>query len=257
MSKLPISAFIIALNEGDRIGVTIASLRDLVDEIVVVDGGSSDDTVKAATDAGASVFTNPWPGYGLQKRFGEDQCRHKWLLNLDADEAISPALAEEIRAVFAGTPENYSGYTMRVCHILPGESDIPKRTQVNTCLRLYHRDKGRFSDSPVHDSVILTEGRTAALSAPVLHRSYRSFTHALDKVNRYSAMQADDMVRRGQGVATPRIYAEFFVNFFKAYFLRGYVFRGTRGFNYAMLFAFSRFARLAKWYELTHGEKKP
>ncbi|MEP2437055.1 MAG: glycosyltransferase, partial [Roseibium sp.] len=79
---LPISVFIIAKDEADRIGRTITSVRDWVDEVIVIDSGSSDGTVAVAEQLGARVLENAWPGYGPQKRFGEDQCRNDWLLNL-------------------------------------------------------------------------------------------------------------------------------------------------------------------------------
>jgi glycosyltransferase involved in cell wall biosynthesis len=254
MTKLPLSVFIIAHNEGDRIRHTIESVSGWVDEVIVIDGGSNDNTVAASEAAGAKTLYHEWKGYGLQKRFGGDQCRNTWLLNLDADEAVSPELKTEIHALFAGGLENHAGYRLRICNMLPGEAEIPRRTQVNEVLRLYNKTLGRFSDSPVHDSVI-TDGKVATLKGSVYHRSYRSYAHAIDKMNRYSSMQAEDMIQRGQSVSAPRIMAEFFGNFIKAYFFRLYMFRGVRGFNYAMLYAFSRFTRLAKWYEETHQDK--
>ena len=84
--KLPISCFIIAQDEADRIGKTIQSVKELVDEIIVIDSGSTDGTQKAAEEMGCKVFFNKWNGFGPQKRFGEDCSKNKWLLNLDADE---------------------------------------------------------------------------------------------------------------------------------------------------------------------------
>src|SRR3954463_10532396 len=98
---LPISIFIIAQNEADRIGDTIRAVRGLSDDVVVIDSGSTDGTQAAAEALGARVIYNPWPGYGPQKRFAEDQCRHKWMLNLDADEVTPPGLFQEIIALFA------------------------------------------------------------------------------------------------------------------------------------------------------------
>ncbi len=89
---LPLSVFIIAKNEADRIGATIRAVRDLTDDVVVIDSGSTDGPKAVAEGLGARVIFNAWPGYGLQKRFGEEQCRHEWLLNIDADEELSPTL---------------------------------------------------------------------------------------------------------------------------------------------------------------------
>ena len=98
-ARLPLSVFIIARDEADRIAQTIRSVRDWVDEVIVVDSGSVDATVAVAEAEGARVVFNAWPGYGPQKRFGEDQCRNDWLFNLDADEVVTPGLADEIRAL--------------------------------------------------------------------------------------------------------------------------------------------------------------
>jgi len=86
----PISVYIVAKNEADRIGRAVRSVVQWVDEVIVVDSGSEDATVLVASEAGARVLYHAWPGYGPQKRFGEDQCRNEWLLNLDADEEVSP-----------------------------------------------------------------------------------------------------------------------------------------------------------------------
>jgi glycosyltransferase involved in cell wall biosynthesis len=249
-THLPISVFITALNEADRICHAIASVRDWADEIIVIDSGSSDDTVKVARSLGAGVLFHPWQGYGQQKRFGEEQCHNDWLLNIDADEAVSPELAREIQALFADGFPKHTGYMLRACHMLPGDETVPRFTQVNTVLRLYNKRFANFSDSLVHDSVIMKQGSVGVLKGPLYHRSYRSFAHFIDKMNRYTTMQAQDMIARGQRVGVARIYVEFLVCFIKAYFFHLYIFRGARGFHYAMLYAFSRLARLAKWQEL-------
>ena len=93
-----LSAFLIVKNEAERLPRTLEALRGLADEIVVVDSGSTDATVEIATSFRARVFIREWPGYGPQKRFAEDQCCHNWLLNVDADEVVTPELATEIRS---------------------------------------------------------------------------------------------------------------------------------------------------------------
>jgi glycosyltransferase involved in cell wall biosynthesis len=97
----PLSVFIIARDEADRITRTLEAVSALSDDIIVIDSGSRDGTVALAKEAGARVIHNEWPGYGQQKRFAEQQCRHNWMLNLDADEVVPPELAGEIAALFA------------------------------------------------------------------------------------------------------------------------------------------------------------
>lgn len=253
MSKLPVSVFIIAVNEGDRIGRTIESVQGWVDEIVVIDSGSTDDTVKVSESLGARVIHHAWPGYGPQKRFGEEQCRNDWVLNLDADEVVSVKLKEEIVALFAGGHPPHAGYRFDIVEMIPGERVPSRFAHIINVIRLYDRRCGRFSNSTVHDTVQMEKGTVGELSNIVEHRSSRSLTHSIEKLNRYSTMQAENMIQRGVKPAffCLRLLAEFPISFLKAYLLRRYFLKGTYGFINAMNYAFSRFARLAKYWELT------
>jgi glycosyltransferase involved in cell wall biosynthesis len=247
--NLPISAFIIAHNEADRIGRAIASVRGLADEVIVINSGSSDATVNVSESAGARVVYNDWPGYGLQKRFGEEQCRHRWLLNLDADEELTPELAAEIRNRFAAGEPEVAGFVLRIRDLLPGETKLAPFAHTNYALRLYNRTKARFSESPVHDSVIVREGETLMLDHPMLHRSFRSIAHALEKINSYSSVQAANLRDKEIPFPVIRLCIEFPIAFFKTYFLRGYILRGWRGFIYSAIYSFGRFIRIAKYLE--------
>ena len=117
---LSLSVFIIALNEADRIGDVIRSVGDLATDLLVVDSGSRDGTVELARSLGARVLHRDWDGYGPQKRFAEEQCRNDWLLNLDADEVVSPELAAEIRRLFADGPDR-DAYRIGIAETFPGE----------------------------------------------------------------------------------------------------------------------------------------
>jgi len=249
IDKLPISAFIIAHNEADRIGRTINAVRDWVDEVIVIDSGSTDATVRVCEGLGARAIYNSWPGYGLQKRFGEDQCKNRWLLNIDADEEIIPALAEEIRGLFSGGMPELAGFILRIRDLLPGEKKLALFAHTNYALRLYNREKARFSDSPVHDTVQVMQGETRMLKAPVLHRSFRSLAHAIDKMNFYTSMQAGHLLKKGMAFPTLRLMTEFPLAFLKDYILRGYILRGRRGFINSVVYGFTRFIRIAKYLE--------
>ena len=106
----PVSCYIRTLNEERLLGKVIAAVREVVDEVVVVDSGSTDATVAIAEAAGARVVHQAWLGNGCQKRFAEDRCRHDFLLDLDADEVVSAELGAAIRALFAaGRPSLPAG----------------------------------------------------------------------------------------------------------------------------------------------------
>lgn len=254
---LPLSIFIIARDEADRIRPVIAAVRGLSDDIVVIDSGSTDGTPAVAEAAGARVVFNPWPGYGLQKRFGESQCRHDWMLNIDADEEVTPALADSIRALFAAGAPKPAGYRIRIVEMFPGEAEPHRWAYGLSPVRLYHRAAGRYSDSTVHDRVEM-QPDAAVLTLPgiIAHRSVRSLGEQLDKLNAYSDMQADNMIARGESVSRLRMGLEFPLNFIKAYVGRRHVLRGSYGFMTAMNYAFFRYLRAAKYWERRLGRRR-
>jgi glycosyltransferase involved in cell wall biosynthesis len=249
-APLPLSIFIIAKNEADRIGATIEAVQGLSDDLIVVDSGSTDGTQEVAAGLGARVVHNPWPGYGPQKRFAEDLCRHVWMLNLDADEVVPPNLAGEIRRLFAEGEPPVAAYRLGIAEIFPGESKPHRWAYTLWPVRLYRRDRGRYSPSPVHDRVDLEPGTpTRRLRGVIHHFSVRSLGDQLDKLNRYSDQQADDLAARGVEIPTWRVFVELPANFLKAYFGRRHFARGVYGFLTAMNYAISRHLRVAKHYE--------
>lgn len=246
----PLSVFIIALNEADRIGRTIAAVRALSDDIVLVDSGSTDGTQALAESLGARVIHHDWPGYGQQKRFAEEQCRHPWLLNIDADEVIPPDLAGEIAALFAHGEPSHDAYRIRIAEIFPGEGAPHRFAYALSPVRLYRSDKGRYSPSPVHDRVDLAPGaRVAKLAGTIHHYSVRSLGEQMDKLNAYSDAQADDLDQRGEELSALRLGLEFPANFLKAYIGRRHALRGVYGFMTAMNYGFYRYLRVAKHWE--------
>lgn len=247
---LPLSVFIIAHNEADRIGATIRAICHLTDDLVVVDSGSSDGTQAIAASLGARVVHNSWPGYGQQKRFAEDQCRHEWLLNLDADEVVPEDLAQEIQALFAAGEPRRSAWRIKIAEIFPVERRPHPFAYRLTPVRLYRKDAGRYSASPVHDRVVLEPHVTPGRLKHVMHHfSVRSLGDQLDKLNRYSDQQADDLEARGIIISRWRVFVELPGNFLKAYIGRRHILRGTYGFLTAMNYAISRHLRIAKHVE--------
>jgi len=250
--KLPLSVFIIALNEADRIGPVIRAVMDWVEEVLVVDSGSTDGTQELARSLGARVIHHDWPGYGPQKRFAEEQCRHDWLLNLDADEVPEAALEGTIRALFAGGEPALQGYRIRTVMALPGQARPHRFAPRHNYIRLYDRRHGRFADSATHDAVAMYSGRVGTLSPIIAHYSIRDHADLIAKLNRYSSAQAAEIVARGKGrrYGAFRAMTEFPVNLFRYFFLKGYWVFGLYGLELAAIIAFFRFARIAKVREI-------
>ncbi len=249
--KLPLSVFIIAKNEADRIPATLASVRHWVDEVIVVDSGSSDETVAVSEAMGARVVYRAWEGYGPQKVFAEGLCRNDWVLNLDADEEVSPELAAEIQALFApgAPPSDLSAYTVPILPCYPTRTPGHPWTAFHHPVRLYDRRRAGFKPEPVHDSVIVHSGRIGHLTGFVWHRSFRSLSHHLAKVNETSSWRAEDLVRRGRIPSAWRLFLEPLWAFWKSYLLRREFANGTTGVVISHMYAFQRFIRLAKAWE--------
>lgn len=258
-----ISVFIITKNEADRIVGVINAVKEIADEILVIDSGSEDETCKVAAEAGAKVMFNKWQGYGQQKIFGENQCRNKWILNIDADEEVSKELCVEIKKIFSenfqgNLSENFWGFRVKIVNKFRFEKKPKKLAYYYNQLRLYNKDFAGFKNSSVHDSVELKEknsGKIGQLKNIIYHQSFRSYTHWIDKLNSYSQMQAQDSFKKGK---CPNIFKVFFTPifaFFKAFFVRRYFIYGFDGLTYSALFAFSRFAKAIKTRELFQAKK--
>lgn len=246
----PLSIFIITLNEADRLGAALEAIADLSDDIVVIDSGSTDGTQALAENYGARVIHHAWPGYGLQKKFGENQCRHAWMLNIDADEIVSPELKAAIRAALAVPNLVPTGFKTKIAEMFPGETKAHAWAYVLSPVRLYHKSIGRYSASPVHDRVDLDAGTpVCTLDGLIEHRSIRSLGHELSKLNAYADMQADDLDAKGRNISALRLVFEFPLTFLKAYIGRRHFVRGLYGFMTAMNFAFYRYLRVAKHWE--------
>lgn len=247
MNRLPVSVFIIAKNESDRIPVAIRSVRDWVEEVIVIDSGSEDDTVPISEALGARVLFRAWTGYGEQKVYGESLCRRDWILNIDADEEIGPELRDEISALFrTGEPADCVAYRLPVLPLYPFQASGHPWTVTNFPVRLYRKDKAGFSTSTVHDSVIVRAGKIGRLKGMLVHRSYRSLAHHVDKVNFYSSAQAEDLFRKGRNPSGLVLLLTPIFAFFKQYILRREFINGIDGVVVSYMYAFHRFIRVAK-----------
>ena len=240
-----VSVFVIARNEAARIGRTLAALA-WADQIVVVDSGSTDETVAIAEAAGAEVHHRDWNGYGPQKVFAEGLCRNEWLLNVDADEVVTPDLANEIQRV--ATTAAPGGYRIRILNVYPGDTKPRAFANDYNVVRLYHRSVGGYRDHPLFDRVEL-KGQPGQLQAPIHHFPLTSWHHFVEKENAYSTYNADQSRLRGRTGLVIRLIFEMPIAFVKFYFLRRHIFGGWKGFMFSLTAAFARTLRIAKMLE--------
>jgi glycosyltransferase involved in cell wall biosynthesis len=242
VSRIPVTCTIIAKDEADRIGRCIASVRDLVEDVVVIDSGSSDDTAAIAQSLGARVVHNPWPGYGPQKRFAEDQAQHDWILNLDADEWLPPEARAEVASFFAGKVPDLAGYRFRLKTVYP-HRDAPRPfADYHAYVRLYDRRRCRFPDSLAFDAIPFDRETMRDARAPIYHQTIRSLTHLLQKNKRYFLLQSVE-ISRPKWKALLRLPFEPLAVFLKYYLLRRHVTGGFFGLRFAATIAWLRVYR--------------
>ena len=245
-----LSIFIITKNEADRLPKTLKAVSSLSSDIVVIDSGSTDGTQEIAMQYGAKVIHNDWPGYGLQKQFGENACKNDWLLNIDADEVISDELRYEIMNLFGAPNLAPQGFEIGIAEVFPFESAPKPWSYALWPVRLYHKSIGRYNPSIVHDRVDLEHGtKITSLKGMIAHYSVRSIGDQLNKLNAYSDDQAKDLITRNKKILGLRLIFEFPIGFLKAYFGRRHFLRGSYGFMSAMNYAFYRYLRIAKYFE--------
>ncbi|MDA0782859.1 MAG: glycosyltransferase family 2 protein [Rickettsiales bacterium] len=253
MQKLPISVFIIAKDEEDRIPRPIKSVIGWVDEVIVIDSGSSDKTMAVSASLGAKTVFNEWKGYGPQKVYGETLCKNQWLLNIDADEEITPELRDEIIELFKAGEPQCKAYHVRIKVLGTFDKNPHRFAPYHNQLRLYHKDFAGFKDSTVHDSVVPKDGihcPLGQLKNIIHHRTFRSYGHAIAKINRYSTMQAEHMYKKGRKPSSVRIIFEPFIGFFKGYFMKRHFLMGIDGFIESIIYTFGRVLRLIKAREM-------
>ena len=243
-NKLPISCFIIAQDEADRITNTVKSVIDIVDEVIVIDSGSTDGTQDLARQLGCKVFFNKWKGYGPQKRFGEDCAKNEWLLNLDADEYLSDQIKSEILQIFDDNNNHYNFFSMKVTPIYPNWKRPRIFSASHECVRLYNKRFGRFSNSPVHDSVETNNSKVFYFKNHIYHNSVRSFTHLIEKEESYIQLQSKTLKDKNKIFLFLRIFVEFPLAFIKYYFIRRHFTGALTGLVTSLILAYYRWKRV-------------
>ncbi|CAG1020933.1 glycosyltransferase family 2 protein [Methylomonas sp. LL1] len=221
-----LSVIIITLNEAENIRACLESVS-WADEIIVVDAGSSDETVKICRELGAKVLINSdWQGFGFQKNLALKQATGDWVLSLDADERISPTLRQLIQNILVAPSAD--GYLLPRLAFFLGTAMHHGGWWPDYVLRLFRRELGEFSPVLVHETVLL-QGKVEKLQEPIIHYSYVSLEQLLEKINAYSsagASQAHGKQKRG-GLA--KALARGGWAFFRAYCLRAGFLDGSAG----------------------------
>ena len=250
-----LSVILITRNEEANLADCLASLEGIAQQIVVVDTNSSDRTLDIAKSYGA-VIAQPqdWPGFGPQKNRALDLATGEWVLSLDADERLTPALKSEIV-----TAIHHSAHVD--CFAIPRLSWYCGRFirhsgwNPDYVDRLFKRGSARFSDDLVHERLI-TSGQVAKLENPMLHYSFMNYSQVLQKIDRYSTASAEQAFAKGKTSTPLKAVLHGVWSFFRTYFLQAGFLDGPQGFTLAMSNAQGTYYRYVKLWHLIREASK-
>jgi glycosyltransferase involved in cell wall biosynthesis len=256
-----ISAVIITYNEEDRLPGALASLRGVADEVVVVDSYSGDRTVEIARTSGARVLQNRFEDYGRQKNFAMEQAAHEWILNLDADERVSPELKRAISALKEkGAAAGQAGFAIqRRTHYL-GRWIRHSGWYPDRKVRLFRKSNASWQGR-IHERLNVT-GTTACLPGAILHFTYRGISDHLSRINRYSSLQAEEIAEKGKTLLLCRALVLPVSTFARHYLLKLGFLDGFPGFLIALFSSWATALKYCKALELKraarrHGNEPP
>ena len=237
-----LSVIIITKNESANIRDCLESVA-WAGEIIIVDSGSTDETVEICKGFGAQVYVHDWPGFGAQKNRALNYVSKDWVLSLDADERVTPTLRTEIESVLQNPLAD--GYQIPRLSSFCGRFMRHSGWYPDYVLRLFRRAKGSFSDVLVHESVLL-QGSVIRLKQPLLHYSYRNFEDVLSKLNNYSSAASIMLQRKGKKGSLIQAVLHGLWAFIRTYFLRAGFLDGQEGFMLAVVNAENSYYRYIK-----------
>ena len=251
MEKLPISLAIITKNEEKNIERCLRSVP-FASDIVLVDSESTDRTLEVAQKLGARVFTEPWKGFGPQKRMAVEKAKHDWILSLDADEALSEALVEEIRQRFSSL-DPQKGYLLPRQSFHLGQWISYGGWYPDYQLRLFHRRYSQWNQAPIHEKVEASQ--KDYFQNEIRHWVFRDLAHQVETNNRYSSLQAQELFEKGKKFIFFKMMTKPFSKFVETYLWKRGFLDGMAGLMISVSAAYSVFLKWAKLWELKRGSK--
>jgi glycosyltransferase involved in cell wall biosynthesis len=237
-----LSVIVITKNEAQNIRACLESVN-WADEIIVVDSGSTDETIAIAREFTQHVYSHDWPGFGAQKNRALDYATGDWVLSLDADERVTPELRAQLK--YAMEKSDKDGYCLPRLSQFCGKFIRHSGWYPDYVLRLFKRGRGRFSDDLVHESVIL-QGRAGKLTSPLMHYSYLTEADVDRKVGQYATAAAQQMYKKGKVAKSLDAPVRAAWAFFRTYCLRLGFLDGVAGYRIACMNARTTYLKYEK-----------
>lgn len=241
---------IITLNEERNLERCLSSIKPVADEILVVDSGSTDRTRTIALTFGAVVHEISWPGYVIQKNNVLALASNDWVFSLDADEALSPELLEQIRSIKAGPAKNdCAGFSMPRCVLYDNRWIRHGDWYPDRLTRLFRKSKAFFTGGLVHERLVI-QGPVHPLSGDIEHHSFQDTPDHFERCRKYARLWAQDKYNQGRSASwvAPFLHSGF--RFFRGYFLKLGFLDGPQGFRIAAISSYEVYLKYSLLREL-------
>lgn len=250
--KLPLSVAIITYNEEKNLPRILEAIKDIADEVIIVDSYSTDKTVEIAKNYGAKVFIEDWKGYRDQKNSALEKCTNEWILFLDADEVVFKELKEEIiKAIKTQKADGF--YINRKTYYIGKFLDYI--WQPDWVLRLVRQNANpRWEGGNIHEYLRI-DGKTDKLQGYLYHYTYKDLSDHFNKSLKYAKISAEEMYKRGKRFKLNKLIINPFWAFFRQYFIKLGFLDGIRGLSVSMSYLFSTFLKYLFLWELEQKEK--
>lgn len=251
-----LSLFVITYNEESNLARCLDAAKDICDEIVVVDSGSTDRTREIAEEYGAKFLVRKFDGFAAQKGYALSNCTGEWALSLDADEVLDEDLSREIRSRIANADNTVAGYEILRVNYFLGRRMRHSGLKNDIILRLVRTEKAKFTGGLVHEKLEVSGDVGFIEKGHLKHYSYSSIHNYFEKFNKYTTLGAKKKAESGRN---PNLFVSLLripFDFFRRYILQLGILDGAQGFIWCAFSAFYPFVKYMKWWEINSETRK-
>jgi glycosyltransferase involved in cell wall biosynthesis len=246
MLRRKISCFLIVCNEADRLEASLRPLAGWVDQLIVLDSGSTDGSVEIARKYADDVYQTDWPGFGPQRNRALAYCKHDWVMTIDADEVMTEELKTEIDTVLS-KPNLAANFIRLPWHTFLFGKPLKYGRYSTPQGKLFLKTGAKFKDRQVHETLIMPSRQTITLKSPLLHYSWRDYQHVSEKHLKYGVLGAQDKAKNKKKASILYAFFRSITDFLQQYILRLGFLDGQRGLLMAVIlsqYAFHKYAAL-------------
>jgi glycosyltransferase involved in cell wall biosynthesis len=254
MKKHTLSVMLITKNEADRVERCLLSIKDIATEIIVLDSGSTDQTVEICKRYTDNIYITDWPGFGVQKQRALAKTTCDWVLSIDADEALDEAMQQALISLLSQESISHTAYRLPWGVTLYGKT-LKHGRSARSVLRLFAREGAEYTADEVHETVIPRKGTVGVLPGFLLHYTHRNYKHGLDKAGEYAWLGAVKYHRKNKksgGLFLALLRAIW--TFLLIYIIRRGFLDGSIGFIMAMTYAQVNFNKYVGLWLMEHGK---